>query len=323
MQSSPENEIDILKVNVAINEDEKIHFQADCNLETPQEMTLGLKQRLPLITSAVTNFAEKYGILSVINGLRTTLVSASTEAYAVSLNYVPELSQLSVLYRNVVVRHQKAIQHLLNTAVTFLRETQIKLPGMKEATLPEICQQIKSSIATVFEEIINAIAENLKSHILPTVKTIRISLPHGEILTGDEILGHIENTLTHCVNMVKNMDSLDVILENLGQALQKVVEKTEEYIDTIQSDFLDKIAEATNVLYTNAVALVNSMIYYINYFLNADSQNALADRCMEWILSMVKEFENMVYVGFPSDPFYKIHIQNGMLKMDFTFPFDH
>lgn len=323
MQSSPENDIDILNVHVAANEGGKIHFQADCNLDTPKEMTLGLKKRLPLMTSSVTNFAEKYGILSGINRLRTTLVSASNEAYAVSFRYVPELSQLSVLYRNVVVRHQKAIQQLINAAVTFLRETQIKLPGIKETTLPEICKQIKSSIATVFEEIINAITENLKLHILPTVKTIRIVLPHGEILTGDEILGHMENTLTHCVNMVKKLESLDVILEILGEALQKVVENTQEFIDTIQCDFLNKLAEPINVLYTNSVALVNSMIYYINNFLNTDSLNAFADMCMEVILSMVKEFKNMVYVGFPTDTKYIIHIQNGRLKMDLTFPFDH
>lgn len=283
-------------------------------------MILGLKKRLPLITSAITNFSEKHGILGVINGLKTALLSALTEAYTISQNHAPDLNQLSILFRNVVVQHQKAIQQLLNAAVTFLRETQIKLPGVKEATLPEICQQIKSNIAVVFEEVFNAITDNLKAHFSPAIKTIRIVLPNGGILTGEEILGDIESVMTYTVNMVKQLESLDVILEKLGQALQDCVEKMQQFIDMIQSDFLEKVAAKVNTyIYNNR--LVNSMIEGINTLLNADSWKVFADKCMKLILSMVKEIKNTVYLVFPSDPKYLIHTDNGMLKMDFYFPF--
>ncbi|MCJ8743817.1 hypothetical protein PDJAM_G00098610 [Pangasius djambal] len=319
--SAPEDDIDILIVNVAANEDEKIHFQADCNLEAPKEMLLVLKKRLPFITSTITNFAEKYGILGAINGLRTALVSALTEAYTISHNHAPDLSQLSVLFRNVVVQHQKAIQQLLNAVVTFLRETQIKLPGIKQTTLPEICQQIKSSIAVLFEEFINAINDNLKAHFSSTVKTIRIVLPNGETLTGDEILGYMENALTHSVNIIKQLESSDVILEKLGQVLQEVVEKTQEFIDMIQSDFLDKVAAKINTLYTNNIRLVSSLIEEVNRLLNTDSLNVFVDRCMELVLFMVKEFKNIVYRVFPTDPEALVNVHNGRLKMDISLPF--
>ncbi|XP_034169697.2 apolipoprotein Bb, tandem duplicate 1 isoform X1 [Pangasianodon hypophthalmus] len=323
--SAPENDIDILIVNVAANGGEKIHFQADCNLEAPKEMLLGLKERLPFITSTITNFAEKYGILGAINGLRTTLVSALTEAYTISYNHAPDLSQLSVLFRNVVVQHQKAIQQLLNAVVTFLRETQIKLPGIKQTTLPEICQQIKTSIAVLFEEVINAITnaitDNLKAHFSSTVKTIRIVLRNGETLTGDEILGYMKNALTHSVNMIKQLESLDVILEKLGQALQEAVEKTQEFIDMNQSDFLDKVAAKINTLYTNNIRLVNSLIEEVNSLLNTDSLNVFVDRCMELVLFMVKEFKNIVSRVFPTDPEALVNVHNGRLKMDISFPF--
>lgn len=280
-----------------------------------------LKERLPVITSAVTNFAQKYGILGPINRLKTILVSALTEAYTISYNHAPDLSQLSVLFRNVVVQHQKAIQQLLNAAVTFLRETQIKLHGIKEAILPEICQQIRSCIAVVFEKVINAIIDNLKTHFSPIVKTIRIVLPHGETLTGDEILSYIENALTHSVNMVKQLESLDVILEKLGQALQEVVEKTQKFIDMIRSDFLDKVAAKINTLYTNHIRLVNSLIEEVNSLLNTDNLNVFVDRCMKLILFMVKKFKNIVSVVFPTDPEALVSVHNGRLKMDISFPF--
>lgn len=267
------------------------------------------------MTSAITKFAEKYGVLGAINRLKTALVSSLTQAYTVSYNHAPDLSQLSVLFRNVVVQHQKAIQELLNAAITFLRETQIKLPGIKEATLPEICKQIKSSIAAVLEEIINAVTENLKSHFLPTLKTIRIVLPDGEILTGDRILGYLESTLIYSVNMVKQLDSLDVILEKLGKALQEVVEEMQEIIDMIPSDFLENFSSKINTLYTDNIRLVNGLIEDVIRMLNTDSLNHIADTC--------KKLKNIVYDVFPSDTKYLVHIHNGRLKMDISFPFYH
>ncbi|KAF5891255.1 apolipoprotein, partial [Clarias magur] len=196
--SAPKNEIDILSVNVVANGDRKIHFQADCNLEAPTKMILGMRKRLNLITSIVTNFAEKSGILEAFNGLKSVLVTALNEAYTISNNHTPDVSRVSVLFRNIVGQHQKAIQQLLDAAVTFLRETQIKLPGMKEATVPEICKQIKSSIAEALEDVIQS------------VKT----------LIGDENFGYLENALIRSVNMIKQLESLDVILEKLGEVLQ-------------------------------------------------------------------------------------------------------
>lgn len=273
------------------------------------------------MTSAVTNFAEKHGILGAINGLKTTLVTALTEAYTFSRNHAPDLSQLSVLFRNVVVQHQKAIQQLLNAAITFLRETQIKLPGIEEATLPEICQQMKRNIASVLEEVIKAITGNLKAHILPTVKTIRIVLPDGKVLTGDEILAYVENALTHSVNMVKQLESLDVILEKLGQALQELVKQTQAFVDTIRSDYLERVAVKINTLYTNNIRVVKSLLKKAYGKLNADSLNVFVDRCMELILYITKELKNVVQTVFPSDSKFLIHIHNRRLQMDISLPF--
>ncbi|XP_053531616.1 apolipoprotein Bb, tandem duplicate 1 isoform X2 [Ictalurus punctatus] len=319
--SAPENVIDILNVNVTAKGDEKIHFQADCNLEAPSEMFWGLKRRLPLITAAITQFADKYGFVGAANRLRKVLVSALTEAYTISNNQTPDLGQLSVLFRNVVVQHQKAIQQLLNAFVTFLRETQITLPGIKETTLPEICQQIKNSIVVVFEQVISAITGNLKAHVLPTVKTIKIVLPNGAILTGDEILSYIESALTDSVNSVKELKSFDVILEDLGHVFQEVVDQTQEFIEMIQSDFPDNLAAEINTLYTYYIRLVNSLIDSVNSFLNSGFLYVYVDSGVDLIIFVLDGFKYIVYTVFPTSPADLVNVQDGRLKMDISFPF--
>ncbi|KAI5610950.1 apolipoprotein Bb, tandem duplicate 1 isoform X1 [Silurus asotus] len=309
-------DIDILKINVAANEDDKIHFQVDCNLEAPKEMILVLKKRVPLMTSAITNFAKKYGIVRAINGLKSAFISALTEAYTISHNHAPDLSQLSVLFRNVVVQKQKAIQHLINAAVTFLRETQIRLPGMKQTTLREICQKIKSNIAVVLEEFISTIFNHLKAHF----STTKIDLWYGESITGDEILSNIENMLTDIVNMIKQL-SHDVILEKLGQTLQEVVKEMQKYIDTIQSDFLDNTAASINTLYTKYITLINSLIKEANRSLNINSFNVIVDKCMELAVFMIEDFNHVVSIVFPIESEQPINFHNGRLKIDISLPF--
>ncbi|XP_053345355.1 apolipoprotein Bb, tandem duplicate 1 [Clarias gariepinus] len=298
--SAPDNEIDILSVNVIANGDRKIHFQADCNLEAPTEMMLEVYQRLTLIASTVTNFAEQSGILEAMHGLKTALVTALNEAYTISNNHTPDVSRLSVLFRNVVGQHQKAIQQILNAAVTFLRETQIKLPGMKEATVPEICKQIRSSIAEAFKDMIQ------------TVKT----------LIGDKNFGYLENALIHSVNMIKQLESLDVILEKLGEVLQTCVEKTQKFIDTIQSDVLDDVAAVINALYTNTIRIVvKNLIVDVNRLLTITNLKDLVNIYMELMLIMVKEFQNTLYAFFPAYPEALVNVHNGRLKMDISLPF--
>lgn len=313
LQSAPEN--DILKVNIAADRNEKIHFQADYNLQAPKEMILGLKSRLPAITSAISKFAEKYGILDAVNGLKTTLFSALNEAFTISYNHSPDLGQLSILFRNIIVQYSKAIQQLLDAAVTFLRETKIKLPGMEETTLPEIFQQIKSSIAAVYEKVIDAITVNLKAHL----STVKIVLPDGDILTGDEILDYMEPALTRSVDMISQLDSLDVIFDKLGQALQAIVDMAQMYIDFIQSDFLDNIAAEINTFYTENIRLVKIHIKTLNNF-TIDKLNFFLSVFMELALFIVEEFRNNVSTFFPTDSELFVNVHNGRLKMDISFP---
>ncbi|XP_027021973.2 apolipoprotein Bb, tandem duplicate 1 [Tachysurus fulvidraco] len=312
--SAPENDIDILKVNIAADGDKKIHFHADLNVQTPKEMILGLYRRLHAISSAISNFAEKYGITGTFNTLKTALINALNDAYTNSYNHAPDLSQLSILFRNVIVQYHKVIQQLLNAAVTFLRETQIKLLGMEETTLSEICHKIRSSIAAVFEKVINAIIDNLKPH-LSTVKTFRIVLPNGNYLTKDEIFSNMENALTYSVDMIKQLECLDGILKRLGQALQEAVDMAQLSIDMIQSDFLDNVAAEINTFYTKEIQLVRDYLITIINNLNIDRLTDFVGVCMELVLVILDDIKRIVSTVISMD------FHNGSLKTDISFPF--
>ncbi|KAL7888295.1 hypothetical protein AOLI_G00032690 [Acnodon oligacanthus] len=326
--SALENDIDIFTARVDATGDEKISLRATYNLEAPNEMILGLQARLPIITSSIKNFGEKYGICSAVEGLKTTIVSALTEAFTAASSHAPELSQLSVLFRNVVVQYQKAIQNILNAAARFLRETQIKLPGMEETTLPEIYKKIKSNVVKVLEQIITAISDNFEAYLAPIIKTIstvEITLPSGEIMTGDQIFKYVStilrDLLTQTANIVKQLESLDMVLEKLGDTLQEVVEKAQEIVDTIRSDVIDAVALYFNIYYTSFVTLVKGLIEKVDALLTIDQLNAIVEKCMESVLLFLNELKRVVSEILPAESRALVRVQDGRLELELPFPF--
>uniref|UniRef100_A0AAR2JHL4 Vitellogenin domain-containing protein n=1 Tax=Pygocentrus nattereri TaxID=42514 RepID=A0AAR2JHL4_PYGNA len=326
--SALENDIDIFTAKVDATGDEKISVQATYNLEAPKEMILGLQARLPFITSSITNFGEKYGICSAVEGLKTTIVSALTEVFTAASSHAPELSQLSILFRNVVVQYQKAIQNILNAAARFLRETQIKLPGMEETTLPEICKKIKSNVVKVVQEIITAISDNFEAYFAPIIKTIgtvELILPSGGIMTGDQIYVSVRTLLRDCLTrtakIVEQLESLDMILDKLGDTLQEVVEKAQEIVDNIRSEVIDAVALYFNIYYTSFVTLVKGLIEKVDALLTIDQLNAIVEKCMESVLLFLNELKRVVSDILPAESGALIRVQDGRLELELPFPF--
>lgn len=326
LQSAPGIDVDIFTARMAAA-DENMLLQSTYNLEAPNEMIQGFKARLPAMTSAVTNFGDKYGICGALKGLKTTVIQALDEAFTVASSHAPELSQLSVLFRNVVVQYQKSIQSLLNAAVRFLRETQIKLPGMEETTLPEICKKVKRSIILVFEQIITAVSTNLDTYVSPIIQNIRsvqVTLPSGKVLTVNQIMDHVKKTLksllTRIVKVVKKVETLDMILEKLGATLQGVVETAQEFVDTIRSDVLDSVVLYINQYYTYLTTLVKELINQADALLTIDQFNAIVEQCIDSVLFILNKLTNAVSIIFPVESEYLVNVQDGRLEIKLPFP---
>ncbi|XP_007238433.3 apolipoprotein Bb, tandem duplicate 1 [Astyanax mexicanus] len=323
--SAPES--DILTIRMAAT-GEKLQFLATYNLDAPTAMVMGLKERLSSITSTISNFGEKYGICAAVGGLKETIVNALTEAFTVVSNHAPDLSQLSVLYRNVVVQYQKAIQSLLNAAIKFLKETQIKLPGMEESTLLEICNKIKSNVFVVLQQIFTAISDNLEEFIASfskTISTVQVTLPSGDVMTGEQILDYVKSNLrrlvTRIVNSVKQLESLDQILEKLRDTLQEVVEKAQEFVDTIRSDVIDAVALYINEYYSNFITLVKRLVEKADALLTFNQLTGFVEQCMEFILSVLSELTNVVSRILPAEADALVKVQDGRLEVELPFPF--
>ncbi len=222
-------------------------------------------ERLPVISNHVEGFAEKYGITDALNRLFNILDEVENGLRNAPFSNIwpsQEISEWSKLFRNVVVLSQKTFQVLLDAAINFLRETKYNLPGIDEATLAEIFSKIRFTIAEMLEKLAN----NLKiyfSPILENFSTVKITFPAGKVMTVAEVQENVRSTLrSHLamiVDVMKQSKGLDVFLERLGQTLQEVVDKAQEFVDSIKSDSLELVAAAFNTFYKKLQQIFNQL----------------------------------------------------------------
>ncbi|XP_062407541.1 apolipoprotein B-100-like [Sardina pilchardus] len=321
--SAPESDVEILTIRAAAKDGDKLHLQAAYNLEAPKDIISGLEERVPAITSTLISFLEKYGIVSTLESVKNTLVTVVTEAYNTAKSHAPEMSQLSVLFRDVVVQYQKTVQILLDAAIKFLRETQIELPGMEKATLPEIVHKITINVGTVLEQLLQVITDNLYAYLTPVVDTIsaiQVTMPSGEVLTGSQILDQVKAVLTKVVEMVKNLESLDHILEKVGQTLQEVVEKAQGFVDSLHSDILDIVSVNFNILYHNYLAVLKTVTEHVDSLLNVQEVNNTIKHALEFVRSVVDQILTRVAAILPHgvENVY-LRVSDGKLEVELPF----
>uniref|UniRef100_A0A8C1M594 Apolipoprotein Bb, tandem duplicate 1 n=2 Tax=Cyprinus carpio TaxID=7962 RepID=A0A8C1M594_CYPCA len=248
--SAPGDDVEILIIRAVPKGDEKV-LLVSYNLMAARDMGEGLIERLLDISSCVQGFAEKYGIDDALNRL-FNIVQEVENILSEDRFSDSEHSDLSKLFRSVVVRYQKTIQALLDAAINFLRETKYKLPGMKEATLPEICNKIRF----IFAEMLEKLANNLEiyfSTLMENFSTAEMTFSSGKVMTVAEVQENVKSTLrSHLamiVGVMKQTEGLDMFLEKLGQTLQEVVDKAQEFVESIKSDILEAVAAQLNSFY--------------------------------------------------------------------------
>ena len=61
------------------------------------------------------------------------------------------------------------------------------------------------------------------------------------------------------VDVMKQSKGLDVFLERLGQTLQEVVDKAQEFVDSIKSDSSEFVAAAFNTFYKKLQQIFNQL----------------------------------------------------------------
>lgn len=297
-------------------------LSATYNSDAPREMFVGLKERLPAMLSSVTQFSEKYSILDAVETLRTNILNFMNEAYDAVSNHAPELS---ALYTNVVVQYQKIIQTLLDDVIKFLRETRFALPGMDEATLPEICTKICSDVAEVLKKFMIAFNEYLDQYFFPifeSINSVQLSLPSGEVTTVKDILDSARKILrsisTEIPRMVQELDSPHVYLEKLGNAYDEVVKVKQEVVDKLTSaDIKDTAASLYNSFIRESSRLQQ---YFVTSVAYEQFTAVLEQHVVPFFENIYKLLADMIS-SLSSQADTMVKVSDGKLEIEFPFPF--
>ena len=280
-QSAPEVDVDILAIRASPKDADKMTLLIAYNMEAPKVLLSELKMRLPSILSSFAVFADKYQITEKMSDLKDSVLNRVNEAYTAATNYDDQMSQLSIFYRNTVVEYQKTVQVLLDAVIKVLRETQFKMPGSDEmTTLPEVLKKLTTSIAAMLDATIQITYENMEVYynaFIENISSIKLRMPVGDAITGGQVLDQIKATFRsvfdELVDFVKNMESLDTMLVKIGETLKAVVEKSQEFVDSIKSDYLDSVFININALYLNLFKFVKNVVDQI--YLNVRSQQCI------------------------------------------------
>ncbi|GAA6228826.1 apolipoprotein B-100-like [Lates japonicus] len=329
--STPEVDVDILVIRSSAKDADKMNLQIAYNMEAPKVMLNELKMRLPSIISTFTMFADKYQITSSVEGFKNAAVNRITEAYNAAINYDVQLSQLSIFFRNIIVEYQKTVQVLLDAVIKVLRETQFKLPGSDEmTTLPEVLKKLTSSIATMLDVTIQVIYDNMEVYyntFVDMISSVKLRMPVGDAVTGGQILDQVKaafrQIFSELVDFVKNMESLDTMLVKIGETLKAIVEKSQEFVDSVKSDYLDAVFINFNVLYRSLVTDIKNVIDQVPA-INMEQLNSVFEYIMDMCVYVVDQFNNTVYglLQQASDEAQAyMKVSDGRLELDLPFPF--
>ncbi|XP_041814966.1 apolipoprotein Bb, tandem duplicate 1 [Chelmon rostratus] len=329
--NAPDVDVDMLVIRSSSKDADKINLQIIYNMDVPKLMLSEVKTRLPSIINAFTVFADKYQITGNMVELRNTVVDRINEAYNTAINYDVQMSELSIFFRNIIVQYQKTVQVFLDAVIKVLRETQFKLPGSDEVTtLPEVLKKLTSSIAALLDMTIQSIYENMEVYynfFVDKISSIKLRMPVGDAITGNQILDQVKtafkNIFNELVDFVKNMESLDTMLVKIGETLQAVVEKSQEFVDSVKSDYLDEVFININVLYRNLITVLKNAVDKISA-LNMEEFNNQFEKVMDMFIYVVDQFRQTVYdflqnASAEAQTYMKVY--EGRLQIDLPFPF--
>ncbi|KAJ3607016.1 hypothetical protein NHX12_026531 [Muraenolepis orangiensis] len=306
-------------------------LQVAYNMEAPSDMLVGLKERLPLITSAFTGFAAKYQITMLAENLMNSMYTIVGDTYEFAVNYDMEMSQLSVFFRNVMALYQKTVLVYLDAAVKVLRETKFKLPTTEEmTTLPEVLETLTRSIAAMLEkvmQIINKEAEVYLNSLAETISDVTFLYKNGEAITGAQIINLVQTSFKSAsdvvVDFVKNMESLDMMIERIRETTQAVGTKTQEFVDTIKSDYLDAVLVNVNSLYRELFTVMKDLSARMAV-ISMESFNSAIEYLMEMMINLTSQFQSSVSAFLQQaseETKVYMRVSNGRLELDVPVPF--
>ncbi|XP_051951271.1 apolipoprotein B-100-like [Xyrauchen texanus] len=273
-----EDNVDILKVNVAVKDSNRLSFQTEWNKEVPTQIIMWLKEKVAslkdlkdkityYINAVYDDISKKYEKLeSTIDDMKDqgkVIYRRAAEQIA-SADLTGICSKIS---ENMVIflrAYQNNIQTLLEAAISFMRDTQFQLPGHSEKLSGlEVYNKISVFIADVIEKAITRIPEIVATYaetVTEYIREVEVTIPGSTyIISGREMLDDfhaafqkIQSQMITIVNGLGDV-SFETIVQKLSEILKFSVEKAEELLNTIKFQDLDKLSSWISNVYTDAV----------------------------------------------------------------------
>ena len=328
-QSSPDVDVNMLVIKSSSVDADMMKVKVDYNMEAPKAILSELKMKLPSIISALKKFTDNYWSTRSVEELKNAAVKRLNEVYNAAIHYDIQMSELSIFFRNIIVEYQKTVQVFLEAVTKVLRETQFKLPGSNElTTLPEVLKRLTNGIAAMLDVAIEKIYVKMEvcyNWSVEKVRNVKVSMPFGNVITGNQILGEVKVAFRSfsegVVDFVKNMESLDTMLVMIGENLRAVVEKSQEFVDSVKSDYLDAIVANINIRYREHITVIKNVVDRIAAFDMEQFKDTL-DTLLNVFISVVDQFNNNVY-GLLQQASEETHayikVNGGRLEIDIPF----
>lgn len=311
--------------------DNKLNLQIAYNMDAPKEMLSQVKMNLPSIISRFRGFADKYQVTGNMEMLKDSVMNHINEVYDAAISYDAQMSQISVFFRNIIGQYQKRVQAFLDAVIKVLRETRFKVRGSDEmTTLPEAVKKLTSSIATMLEVTIQIIYENVEvayNFFVEKIRNVKLQMPVSDAITGGQVIDEVKKAFKkiseEIVDFVKHMERLDTMLVKIGETLKAVVQKTQEFVDSLNSDYLDAAFVNINQLYRELVRAIKNVVDQIDGF-NMDQFNSVCEYIMNVLIYVLEQFNNGVHgvVQQASDDVQAhVRVRDGKLEIELPFPF--
>lgn len=324
-------DVDVLGIRSTMEDGNKLRLQIVYNMEVPTTMLHELKARIPSVLSAVTLLAEKYQVARLVEELKTAAVTGAREVHDNVVNYALQTSQLSIFFRNTVFQYQKAAQAFIDAVVKVLRETKFKLPGSDElTTIPKVLKKVTSSIAVMLEKLVQNIYINMQfcyNTFVEMIMNVNLSMPVGDALASNQFLIKVKKDMAvafeKMVEFVEHVESLDTMLVEFGETLKHVVEKTQEFVDLIESEYLDVALVNINKQYTDFI-IFSKLVVEQFAALTMEDVNSTCEDIIDMLVYATEMFNSVLY-GFLQQTSEEVHayvtISDKRLEMDIPFLF--
>jgi len=261
-------EVEILGVKMSVMNSEKLNIQTSWNMEIPNEVMLGLKNKVPPVWEMVSSKAasayheiDRYTEQAGKHG-KVMLKRAVDKIAAVN----PSEMMTTLTDKAIVIlkEYQKKVEIVLDAVVKFLRETQFQIPGYEyRLSGLEVYQKFSAFVTDVTEEAIQKIPEYLSSmfrEVLDYVKAIEFTIPgSSHVVRGREILDDlflalrkVQDQVIVIVRKVRAIQ-LEDIIRKYSVFMQFVVEQSQTFLQTLKSQNVEPVFTFMTNVYRDAI----------------------------------------------------------------------